>query len=196
AGYADRLAKIVERVGVDHARELYRLSREGVERVRAFVAAEESGIEPVPGRLHVQRHDDEVGLRDQAEMLARDFDHALEVWPRERVRALLATERYYQALHEGDAFHLHPLELAGALAADIEKRGGTIYEQSRVIAADLDGLRKSVATEKGRVRAFEVVLAGSTFLGDAFPSLSATVLPVRTHIAVTAPLGEVLPETI
>src|SRR6185503_1818531 len=34
AGYAERLSKIVDRVGVDHARELYRLSREGVEIVR------------------------------------------------------------------------------------------------------------------------------------------------------------------
>src|SRR5204863_297718 len=77
-----------------------------------------------------------------------------------------------------------------------EGRGGTIYERSRVTAADLDGLRKSVWTEHGRVRAFQVVLAGSAFLGEAFPALAATVLPVRTHVAVTAPLGDVLKDTI
>jgi gamma-glutamylputrescine oxidase len=196
AGYAERIAKIVERVGIDQARELYRLSRDGVEIVRSILAEGEFGLDPVPGRLNVLRYDDEVGLRDEAEMLARDFDHDVVVWPRERVREALATERYYQALHEADAFHLHPLNLARALAADIESRGGTIYEQSRVTAADLDGLRKSVWTEKGRVRAFQVVLAGSAFLGEAFPALAATVLPVRTHVVVTAPLGDVLKETI
>jgi glycine/D-amino acid oxidase-like deaminating enzyme len=196
AGYAERLARIVERVGIDQARELYRLSREGVEIVRAFLAEGEFGLDPVPGRLNVLRYDDEVGLRDEAEMLARDFDHDVVVWSRERVREALATDRYYQALHEADAFHLHPLNLARALAADVESRGGTIYERSRVIAADLDGLRKSVFTEKGRVRSFQVVLAGSAFLGKAFPQLSATVLPVRTHVAVTAPLGDLLKETI
>jgi len=196
AGYAERLGKIVERVGVDHARELYRLSREGVEAVRAFLAEGDFGLDPVPGRLNVQRHDDEVGLRDLAEMLARDFDHDVVLWPRERVREMLATDRYYQALHEADAFHLHPLNLARALAADVENRGGTIYERSRVIAADLGGLRKSATTEGGRVRAFQVVLAGGAFLGEAFPALAATVLPVRTHVAVTAPLGERLAEAI
>ncbi len=196
AGYAERLAKIVERVGIDQARELYRLSREGVEIVRSIVAEGDFGIDPVPGRLNVLRYDDEVGLRDEAEMLARDFGHDVVVWPRERVRELLATDRYYQALHEADAFHLHPLNLARALAADIEARGGTIYERSRATTADLDGLRKSVWTEKGRVRAFQVVLAGSAFLGEAFPKLAATVLPVRTHVVVTAPLGDVLKETI
>jgi gamma-glutamylputrescine oxidase len=196
AGYAERLAKIVERVGLDQARELYALSRDGVEIVRSMLAEGEFGLDPVPGRLNVLRYDDEVGLRDEAEMLARDFDHDVVVWPRERVREVLATDRYYQALHEADAFHLHPLNLARALAAEIESRGGTIYERSRVIAADLDGLRKSVLTEKGRVRAFQVVLAGSAFLGEAFLALAATVLPVRTHVAVTAPLGDLLKETI
>ncbi len=196
AGYAERLAKIVARVGIDQARELYRLSRDGVEIVRSILAEGEFGLDAVPGRLNVLRYDDEVGLRDEAEMLARDFDHDVVVWPRERVREVLATDRYYQALHDADAFHLHPLNLARALAADIESRGGTIYERSRVIAADLNGLRKSVFTEKGRVRSFQVVLAGSAFLGEAFPALAATVLPVRTHVAVTAPLGDLLKETI
>jgi gamma-glutamylputrescine oxidase len=196
AGYAERLAKIVARVGIDQARELYALSRDGVEIVRSILAEGEFGLDAVPGRLNVLRYDDEVGLRDEAEMLARDFDHDVVVWPRERVREALATDRYYQALHDADAFHLHPLNLARALAADIESHGGTIYERSRVIAADLDGLRKSVFTEKGRVRAFQVVLAGSAFLGEAFPALAATVLPVRTHVAVTAPLGDLLKEAI
>lgn len=196
AGYAERLAKIVARVGIDQARELYALSRGGVEIVRSILAEGEFGLDAVPGRLNVLRYDDEVGLRDEAEMLARDFDHDVVVWPRERVREVLATDRYYQALHDADAFHLHPLNLARALAADIENRGGTIYERSRVIAADLDGLRKSVFTEKGRVRAFQVVLAGGAFLGEAFPALAATVLPVRTHVAVTAPLDDLLAETI
>lgn len=196
AGYAERLAKIIERVGIDDARELFRLSRDGVELVRSILAEGDFGLDAVPGRLNVLRYDDEVGLRDEAEMLARDFDHDVVVWPRERVREALATERYYQALHEADAFHLHPLNLARALAADIESRGGTIYERSRAIAADLAGLRKSVWTEHGRVRAFQVVLAGSAFLGEAFPALASMVLPVRTHVVVTAPLGEALKETI
>src|SRR5271169_2442439 len=37
AGYAERLAKIVARVGIDQARELYRLSRDGVEIVRSML---------------------------------------------------------------------------------------------------------------------------------------------------------------
>lgn len=189
AGYAARLENIVARVGLDHARALYGLSREGVEIVRRMASSDAGALQVKPGRLHVLRHNDEVGLSDYGEMLARDFSHELELWPMARVRAVLASGQYYQALHEADAFHLNPLSLARLIAAEIEDRGGRIFEHSRVLEADVLGLRKSLVTEQGRVRAFNVVIAGSAAVGTAFPWLEQTILPVRTHVAVTAPLG-------
>jgi gamma-glutamylputrescine oxidase len=64
------------------------------------------------------------------------------------------------------------------------------------IDADLAGVRKWVATSGGRVRAHQIVFCGSAFIGKAFPALARTVLPVATHVAVTAPLGEKLGESI
>jgi glycine/D-amino acid oxidase-like deaminating enzyme len=196
AGYAQELESIVERVGLEHARALYQLSRDGVEIVRELLAQGELKLDAVPGRLSVRRYDDEAGAKREAAMFADKFDHDMVLWPTERVRETLKTTRYYQALHDADAFHLHPLNLAIALANDVEKRGGRIYEQSAAIAADLDGVRKWVATSAGRVRAHQVVFCGSAFIGAAFPKLKRTVLPVATHVAVTAPLGRYLHEVI
>jgi glycine/D-amino acid oxidase-like deaminating enzyme len=196
AGYAAGLPKIVSRVGLDHARELYRLSREGVQIVRRAIARDRRAVHAQAGRLHVLRIDDEVGLSDYAEMLSRDFGHELELWRKQRVRAALVSDRYFQALHEADAFHLDPLLLARMLAAEIEDHAGRIFENSRVIFADISGLRKSLHTEHGRVRTFSVVLAGSASIGAAFPWLAQTVLPIRTHVAVTAPLGERVQQAI
>src|SRR6185312_10207322 len=81
AGYAARLEKIVARVGLDHARALYGLSREGVEIVRRMASSDPGALQVKPGRLHVLRRNDEVGLSDYGEMLARDFSHELELWP-------------------------------------------------------------------------------------------------------------------
>jgi glycine/D-amino acid oxidase-like deaminating enzyme len=196
AGYAARLSKIIDRVGLDHARELYRLSRDGVEIVRKAMAADPRAMDAKPGRLHVLRRNDEVGLADHASMLSRDFGHDLALWKMDRVRGVLASDKYYQALHEADAFHLNPLNLARLLAAEIEDRGGRIFEHTAVVEADVGGLRKSLNTGQGRVRAFHVVLAGSSAIGDAFPWLQETILPIRTHVAVTAPLGGELKKII
>ncbi len=196
AGYAERLEKIVARVGLDYARELYKLSREGVEIVRGMLAKGDLDDDVKAGRLNVLRYSDEVGLIDQADMLARDFNHDVVLWSQERVQNALRSDRYYQALHETDAFHLNPLNLARALASDIEAHGGRIYEHSAVVQADLEGLRKSIHTSKGRIRAFNVVIAGNAFLHEFFPELANTVLPVRSHVAVTEPIGDILSEVI
>ena len=196
AGYAERLPRIIERVGLEQAKALYALSRQGMEIVSTALAEGIPGVDPVPGRLNVLRHDDEAGLRRYADLLGEHFHHEMLIWPTERVRETLKTERYYQALHDADAFSVHPLNLALALAAEIEKHGGRIFEQTAVIAADLDGVLKWVSTERGRVRAQDVVFCGSAFIGEGFPSLARTILPVTTHIGATAPIGDTLKETI
>src|ERR1700730_740375 len=193
-GFAQELDTIVARVGLEHARALYQLSREGVATVASMLT--EIDLDAVPGRLSVLRYDDEGEVRRTAEYCSEKFDHDMVVWPTERVRATLKTDRYFQGLHDAEAFHLHPLNLALALAEDVEKRGGRIYEMSAATWADLDGVRKWVGTSAGRVRAHQVVFCGSAFIGRIYPKLARAVLPIATHVAVSAPLGKHLPEVI
>ena len=63
-------------------------------------------------------------------------------------------------------------------------------------ALDPAGVRKRVQTPHGMVRARHVVLAGSTGIGAVDAPIAATVLPVSTYVAVTAPLGEKLFEAV
>ena len=200
AGFAQELPVLIERVGLDHARALYKLSREGVERVRDLLAEGPPGLDPTPGRLNVRRYEDADEIKREADLLAEKFDHDVVVWPIERVRETLKSDIYYQALHEADALNLHPLNLALALANDIERGGGRIYEESAVVAADLDGVRKWVETgteaRRVRVRAHQIVFCGSAGIGTGFPDLARCILPVATHVGVTAPLGDKLKDAI
>src|SRR5690606_36351294 len=98
AGFAERLPRIVERVGIEQAKALYALSRRGMDIVSGLLAEGIPGIDPVPGRLNVQRFDDLEGARREADYLAEYFGHEMLVWPTERVRETLKSVRYYQAL--------------------------------------------------------------------------------------------------
>ncbi len=200
AGFAQELPVLIERVGIDHARALYTLSRLGVERVRDLLGEGPPGLDPAPGRLNVRRYEDADGIKREADLLAEKFDHDVVVWPTERVRETLRTDIYFQALHEADALNLHPLNLALALANDIERGGGRIYEESPVVAADLDGVRKWVETGTAdrplRVRAHQIVFCGNAAIGAGFPDLARCILPVATHVGVSAPLGERLKNAI
>jgi gamma-glutamylputrescine oxidase len=196
AGYNQGMSAIADRVGIDHARALYRLSRLGVELVREELALGLPGVNATPGHLRVSRIDDAEGLRRKADWYGQQFDHDMVFWPTERVREALSSDCYFQALHDADAFHIHPLNLAIALAEEIERRGGRIYEDTPALDADIDGVRKTVTTPRGKVRAHHVVFCGSALLGKTFPALSRTVFPVATYLAVTKPAGAKLADAI
>jgi gamma-glutamylputrescine oxidase len=196
AGFNKGMESIAERVGMDHARALYRLSRAGIDIVREATSFGFPGVNLVPGYLRVSYKDDQEGKQQEAEWYGREFAHEMEVWPKEKVREQLRSELHFQGLHDPDAFHIHPLNLAIALAEDIERRGGKIYEHTIALEADSDGVRKIIKTERGTIRAEHVVFAANDLPAGDFPELSRTIIPVATYLAVTRPAGTKLADAI
>jgi glycine/D-amino acid oxidase-like deaminating enzyme len=196
-GFSQRPERIVERVGLERAKALWTLSLDGVDYVRDTI--EETampGVDPVDGWLYVQRAEGIEHAEAAAALIGDTLGSEVEIWDIERVRAVLKSELYFQALHFPDAFHIHPLNYALGLAASAEKAGARIFERTRALNIDPDGVRKRVETTGARVRAHHVVLAGSTNLAPLFPLVSEAVLPVVSCIATTAPLGDRLREAV
>lgn len=196
-GFSQRPERIVERVGLERAKALWTLSLDGVDYVRdAIEETAMPGVDPVDGWLHVQRAEGMERAEDAAGLIGDTLGSEVEIWDIERVRAVLKSELYFQALHFPDAFHIHPLNYALGLAASAEKAGARIFEHTRALNIDPDGVRKRVETTGARVRAHHVVLAGSTNLAPLFPLVSEAVLPVENYITTTAPLGDRLREAV
>jgi gamma-glutamylputrescine oxidase len=196
-GFAERLEAIVERLGLRRAKELWALSTAGVDYVRTTIRETEMpGVEPVLGWLTVRRTDDEEAVLRLVAMLRVDFGVNAEACPTEEVREVLRTSVYYQAVHMPEAFHVHALNYAFGLASAAERAGARIYEESPAVALDVLGVRKRVETPNGRVRANHIVLAGGPHLGEVFPRIAGTVVPVASYVATTAPLGEQLAQAI
>ena len=195
-GFHEDADTMVERIGLDHTRQLWALSEQGVDYVRR--AIEETGmpgVDPVPGWLHVSKTQDDDQVRAQVERM-RWMGAEVEAWPTEQVRSVLLNPRYFGAIHYPRAFHIHPLNYALGLAADAEAAGVRIFEDTPALSIDPAGVRKRIATPNARVRAPHVVLAGNVHLGDLMPELAATLLPITTYVMVTEPLGPVLTEVI
>src|SRR5437763_9103879 len=104
-GFSERIENIVERVGLARAKELWALSAAGVEYVRAAIrdTGTAGGIE-AEGRLTVLRKDGGDDLLRHLAMMRVDFEAEVDVWPTERVRDVLRSDRYFQALHWPGAF--------------------------------------------------------------------------------------------
>ncbi|HEY4774645.1 MAG TPA: FAD-dependent oxidoreductase, partial [Xanthobacteraceae bacterium] len=196
-GYAQDIRRIMERCGLAHAKALWALSAAGVEYVRAAIRdTGMPGANPVDGWLDVSKSDKADEILPMLALLGQEFGVPFEWWPAERLRAVLRSDRYFHALHYPTAFHIHPLNYALGLAADAERMGARIFEDTPALAIDPTGVRKRVVTPRARLRCDHVVLAGNVHLGAAAPRLAGTVLAVWTHVAVTQPLGERLAQAI
>lgn len=196
-GFGSDITRIVERVGIDDARNLWMLSEAGVEYVRATIhETGMPGVQMRPGWLDVSKIDNGDEMVARISLLGQDFGAAVEGWPTERVREVLRTDQYFHAVHFPRAFHIHPLNYALGLARAAEQAGVRIFEQTPALEIDPAGVRKRILTPSALVRAGQVILAGNTHIAGMMPELAGTLLPLTSHIAVTEPLGARLADAV
>src|SRR6476469_9884342 len=196
-GYALPIGELIARVGFEDTRELWSLSKQGAELVRANASEDQiPGIAISEGALEVSNVDVGDQLISRLQMLGEDFDTEVEGWQVDRVRAELRTERYFHGVYYPKAFQIDGRRYIHGLAALARRAGARIFEDTPVVSVDASGIRKRIVTPSARLRASHIVLAGNVHLGATLRRLSETLLPVWRYAAVTAPLGERLTEAI
>jgi gamma-glutamylputrescine oxidase len=191
SGYSLPPERLINRVGLDQAREIHKLSQDAVALVRERIERYEMDCGPVvDGALNVSWFNDRDSVLRTRDFLAENFDEQREFWPRERVREKLRSDRYYDALFSDRKFQFHPLNYSRAMAAAAEARGAIVFEDSPVTGLDVAGSEKTVHTARGRVRAAHVVMACGGYIDGLHRRLSAAIVPVATYVIATEPLGE------
>src|SRR5579863_872299 len=195
-GFGADADRLIARVGFDRTKDLWSRSQAGLDYVRDTIRTERAtGIDPQNGWLYVSKKDDSDEFLDYIGLLG-ELGCEVEGWPTERVRAVLRSERYFYAINYPQAFTIHPLNYALALAAAAERDGARIFEHTPALSIDPTGVRKRIVTPGARLRADHVVLCGNVQLGRLMPRLAATLLPVTTYLITTAPLGERLANAV
>ncbi len=195
-GFAESMDKIVTRVGIDHAKALWSLSEMGLKYVSTAISETGMpGVAPVPGWLKVSKVDKIEAVRADLKLYSELGAH-IEGWPVERVRDVLKTNHYFQALHFPRAYHIHPFNYALGLAAAAEAVGARIFEGTPALAIDIEGVRKRITTPSARVRATRIVLAGNVHLGTLMPRIAGTLVPIWSYLITTKPLGPQLAEAV
>src|SRR6266853_3359217 len=196
-GYGLPIGELIARIGFEDTRELWSLSKEGAEYVRA-TASEElmPGIALSEGALEVSNVDVGDQLISRLQMLGEDFETEVEGWQVDRVRAELKTDHYFHGVYYPKAFQIDGRKYVHGLAALARRAGARIFEDTPVVSIDASGIRKRIVTPSARLRASHIVLAGNIHLGAPLRRLSETLLPVWRYAGVTAPLGERLAQAI
>src|SRR6202046_96006 len=196
-GYGLPIGDLIERVGFDDTRELWSLSKQGADLVRANATEElMPGIALSEGVLEVSNVDVGDQLISRLQMLGEDFETEVEGWQVDRVRDQLKNGHYFNGGYYQKAFQVDARKYVHGRAALARRAGARIFEDTPVVSIDPSGIRKRIVTPSARLRASHIVLAGNIHLGAPLRRLSETLLPVWRYAGVTAPLGERLAEVM
>src|SRR3981189_1361025 len=187
-GFGVPVGELIERIGMEDARELWALSKEGADHVRATATAM-PGIALTEGALEVSNVDAGDTLISRLQTLGEDFETEVEGWQVDRVRDQLKTGRYFHGIYYPRAFQVDGRKYVHGLAALARRAGARIFEDTPVVSIDPSGIRKRIVTPSARLRASHIVLAGNIHLGAPLRRLSETLLPVWRYGAVTGPRG-------
>src|SRR5580704_10041009 len=123
-GYGLPIKDLIARIGIEDARELWALSKEGAEYVRASASEQLiPGIALSEGVLEVSNVDAGDRLISELQMLAEDFETEVEGWQIDRVRDHLKTDRYFHGVHYPKAFQIDGRKYVHGLAA-LARRAG------------------------------------------------------------------------
>ena len=189
-GFALSISGIAAKIGLDAARHLYDLSREGSEFIRATILKHDPTLIMGHGWRVALRHRDDGSLKAYADMMQRDFDEPVDYSAIPETRRHLDTPRYFESIYNTRGFHIHPLRYALLLAKLGIDAGLRIHENSRVLSVQKSGNSFEVRTSGGEITARHVVHCVSAIDTDLHRPSGRAVLPVATYVAVTEPLRQ------
>src|SRR5258707_2671667 len=106
-GYGLPVGDLIARIGLDDSRELWSLSRQGAEFVRANATEHLiPGIALSEGALEVSNVEAGDQVISRLQVLGEDFETEVEGWQVDRVRAELKTDRYFHGVYYPKAAHI------------------------------------------------------------------------------------------
>jgi gamma-glutamylputrescine oxidase len=177
-------------VGKALARELWELGEAAKRLVRELIAEYAIPCDPVPGIIHADHRQRFVaGSREHVKRMNGEYGYAaLRFLDRDELRSLVDSPNYYGGTHDGDAFHVHPLNYVFGLARAARNAGAHICEASEVTAWK-PGRKVTVSTAQGEVAADSVIFACNGYLGGLVPRVGSRVMPINNFIIATEPLG-------
>jgi len=177
-------------VGIDHARELWKIANQAVELVRELSQSPLIKADFSSGLLHA---DHKPSLSDSsrayAEKLQQQYGYEhIRFVPGDEIRDLVNSPAYSSGTLDQRAGHIDPLQLAQGLARMAQAEGATLHENTRVKGLTTSA-KNIVHTDKADITADYVVLACNGYIGDLHTDVSRHVMPINNYIIATEPLA-------
>jgi len=188
---------LIESVGKEHARQLWRISEDAKALVQSLIKDHQIDCNYRSGVIHANHKPNwRENTKRHVELLQTEYGYEkIQYLNDSKLHDLLATESYFDGTFDRGAGYLHPLKYALGLARACAKAGVRIYERSEVLEIR-EGDPVAVKTANGKLAANFVIIAANGYLGGLHRKLSAHVMPINNYIIATEPLDEGLAHSL
>jgi gamma-glutamylputrescine oxidase len=189
-GFSPGQARLEAQVSKSDARKCFALAEEAKQLIETRIAAHSIACDLRWGYLHCIPKPAQTGMLQAWADEYEDLGYGgCSLLSKQELEAKLGSANYFGALREARAGHFHPLNYLLGLVAAAAKAGVVIHEQSAVVEV-ATGTKPWARTKAGKVTAKFMVIAGNAYLGKTVAELAGRVMPVKSYIIATEPLGE------
>jgi glycine/D-amino acid oxidase-like deaminating enzyme len=183
-------ATLVARLGESRARDLFEVSLASLAALERIIIDEQMSCE-YERTGHIQAaskpsHFD--GFRAEQSLLARVFNHRVELVPAADQHAELDSNAYHGLMVDERSAALNPALYVNQLAGAACRAGAEIIEQTPVTSVRRTTAGWTIATSRGAIEAGELLVATNGYASPATPWLRRRFVPIGSYIIATAPL--------
>jgi glycine/D-amino acid oxidase-like deaminating enzyme len=184
---------IFDRFGPELGHEMWQATVRSVDIVSDIARAENIDARIVNGGMAALgiHSDSQTKFEKSVAWYRKMFGVDWEVLGRDRVSEVVASDRFSAVLFEPEGLGIQPARFVFGIAAAAAAAGASLVENCAVHDVSRDGAGFKVGTDKGTVRAGEVILATNGYTtSEPVPELARRVVPIGSYIIVTEPLGD------
>lgn len=185
------VATLVARYGERRARQLFEIARASLDRLERIIADQSIDCDYARSG-HIQaasRPSHFAAFREEQALLARVFDHRVELVSRADQSSEVGSDLYHGLLVDERSGRVNPARLVHGMAAAAARAGADIVERTAALKTTRMPTGWLVSTMGGDVGADDVLFATDGYTDRAAPALQRRFVPIGSYIIVTAPLA-------
>lgn len=178
--------------GKDGARAQFAVAERAKAHLLAFAEAHGIDADYRPGQISAAHKPGYVkDYREHTRVMRDEYGYeGLEFLDKDALAAKLGSTRYHGGTYDAATGHINPLKYVVGLARAASVAGARLHENTRARAISSDGGKVTVKTDAGDIVAGSALIACNAFIDGLEPVTSAHVMPIRSFIGATVPLGD------
>jgi glycine/D-amino acid oxidase-like deaminating enzyme len=191
AGLKDSPAVLMKRHGEEIGRQLFETSlaanrfvEELIERERIDCDYHRHGHV-----LAAWRDRDLHAMEREAEFLDAKLGYKTRVVPARQMAEELGSPLYHGAMVDEHSGGLHPGRYFHGLAESTSRAGAFLFSETEVREVQRSSGGFTLRTNRGPLKAHEVLAATNGYTGEMFPDFRRRLIPLGSYIVVTEPLA-------